>query len=97
MPIHTWMMPRHMWPCWAGHELIDKAAALKLTVPQMTALVGGLRALGANTGRAFLLKTTERWYATMVTCLNCRQGCRSSQQKYPYDPRNSCITPSISA
>ena len=44
-----------MGPCWAGHELIDKAAALKLTVPQMTALVGGLRALDANTSRAVLL------------------------------------------
>jgi catalase-peroxidase len=32
--------------------LVDKAALLSLTVPEMTALVGGLRALDANTGGA---------------------------------------------
>jgi len=32
--------------------LIDKASLLNLTVPEMTVLVGGLRALGANTGGA---------------------------------------------
>ncbi|MCB9796017.1 MAG: catalase/peroxidase HPI [Alphaproteobacteria bacterium] len=31
-------------------ELIEKAALLGLTVPEMTALVGGLRVLGANAG-----------------------------------------------
>jgi catalase-peroxidase len=30
--------------------LVDKANTLSLTVPEMTALVGGMRALGANTG-----------------------------------------------
>ena len=30
--------------------LVDKASLLNLTVPEMTALVGGMRALGANTG-----------------------------------------------
>jgi catalase-peroxidase len=32
--------------------LIDKAQLLKLTAPEMTALVGGLRVLGANTGKS---------------------------------------------
>jgi catalase-peroxidase len=32
--------------------LVDKASLLNLTVPEMTALVGGMRALGANTGGA---------------------------------------------
>ena len=32
--------------------LVDKANMLKLTVPEMTVLVGGLRALNANTGGA---------------------------------------------
>ena len=30
--------------------LVDKAALLKLSVPEMTVLVGGMRALGANSG-----------------------------------------------
>jgi catalase-peroxidase len=35
-----------------AHEeaLIDRAALLRLTAPEMTVLVGGLRVLGANTG-----------------------------------------------
>ena len=32
--------------------LVDKASLLNLTVPEMTALVGGMRAIGANTGGA---------------------------------------------
>jgi len=36
----------------AGEWLIDKANLLKLTAPEMTALLGGLRALDANTGRS---------------------------------------------
>ncbi len=34
----------------AEHMLLDKAYMLNLTAPQMTALVGGLRVLGANVG-----------------------------------------------
>jgi len=34
----------------AEHLLIDKAQQLTLTAPEMTALVGGLRVLGANYG-----------------------------------------------
>lgn len=36
----------------AGERLIDKASLLGLTAPEMTVLVGGLRALDANTGKA---------------------------------------------
>jgi len=36
----------------AEHLLVDKAQQLTLTAPEMTALVGGLRVLGANTGGA---------------------------------------------
>ncbi|MEM9170940.1 MAG: catalase/peroxidase HPI [Pseudomonadota bacterium] len=32
--------------------LVDKASMLALTVPEMTALIGGMRALGANAGEA---------------------------------------------
>ncbi|MBT8062732.1 MAG: catalase/peroxidase HPI [Gammaproteobacteria bacterium] len=35
-----------------AHMMVDKASLLTLTVPEMTALVGGLRALNANTGGA---------------------------------------------
>ncbi|MGQ9919455.1 MAG: catalase/peroxidase HPI [Bryobacteraceae bacterium] len=38
----------HMWPPAEG--LVDKASLLKLTVPEMTVLVGGMRALDANAG-----------------------------------------------
>ena len=34
----------------AYHLLVDKAFMLNLSAPQMTALVGGLRVLGANVG-----------------------------------------------
>jgi len=36
----------------AEEHLVDKAQLLKLTAPQMTALVGGLRVLGANHGKS---------------------------------------------
>jgi catalase-peroxidase len=36
----------------AEHLLVDKAFMLNLSAPQMTALVGGLRVLGANPGQA---------------------------------------------
>jgi len=38
------------WEGAAAEMLIDKAQLLTLTAPEMTVLVGGLRALGANTG-----------------------------------------------
>ncbi len=39
-------------PVAAEEMLVDKAQLLTLTAPEMTVLVGGLRALNANTGRA---------------------------------------------
>jgi catalase-peroxidase len=36
----------------AEEHLVDKAQLLKLTAPEMTVLVGGLRVLGANTGNS---------------------------------------------
>jgi catalase-peroxidase len=36
----------------AEHLLVDKAQLLKLSAPEMTALVGGLRVLGANAGQS---------------------------------------------
>ncbi|MCO1655734.1 catalase/peroxidase HPI [Pseudonocardia sp. S2-4] len=36
----------------AEHLLVDRADLLTLTVPEMTVLVGGLRVLGANSGRS---------------------------------------------
>jgi catalase-peroxidase len=38
----------HMWP--PAEALVDKASLLKLTVPEMTVLLGGMRALNANSG-----------------------------------------------
>jgi catalase-peroxidase len=37
---------------YAEHMLVDKAQLLTLSAPEMTVLVGGLRVLGANTGRS---------------------------------------------
>jgi catalase-peroxidase len=36
----------------AEEQLVDKAQLLKLTAPELTVLVGGLRVLGANTGNS---------------------------------------------
>ncbi|HEY6182302.1 MAG TPA: peroxidase family protein, partial [Terriglobales bacterium] len=36
----------------AEEQLIDKAQLLRLTAPELTVLVGGLRVLGANTGNS---------------------------------------------
>ncbi|HWZ97733.1 MAG TPA: catalase/peroxidase HPI [Candidatus Dormibacteraeota bacterium] len=44
----------------AEEQLIDKAQLLKLTAPEMTVLVGGLRVLGANTGKSKLGVFTKR-------------------------------------
>ena len=41
---NSWASPAEM--------LVDRANLLTLTVPEMTALVGGLRALNANSGQA---------------------------------------------
>ena len=44
----------------AEHLLVDKASLLTLTAPEMTVLVGGLRALGANHDRSDLGVLTSR-------------------------------------
>jgi catalase-peroxidase len=44
----------------AETHLLDKANLLALTAPEMTVLVGGLRALGANTGGSSLGVLTDR-------------------------------------
>lgn len=44
----------------AEEMLIDKAQQLTLTVPEMTVLVGGMRALGANTGGTHFGVFTDR-------------------------------------
>ncbi|KGQ20025.1 Catalase/hydroperoxidase HPI(I) [Lysobacter dokdonensis DS-58] len=44
----------------AAIALIDRAALLTLTAPEMTALVGGMRALGANTGNTKHGQFTDR-------------------------------------
>jgi catalase-peroxidase len=40
--------------------LVDRAKLLRLTVPEMTLLVGGMRALNANTGQAAYGVLTDR-------------------------------------
>jgi catalase-peroxidase len=44
----------------AAELLVDRACLLTLTAPEMTALVGGMRALNANSGRSQLGVFTER-------------------------------------
>jgi catalase-peroxidase len=44
----------------AEHLLLDKASMLKLSAPEMTALVGGLRVLGANAGQSANGVLTDR-------------------------------------
>ncbi|MEM1353345.1 MAG: catalase/peroxidase HPI [Planctomycetota bacterium] len=46
----NYLHPDHKSP--AEQLLVDKANLLNLTAPEMTVLVGGLRVLGANTGRS---------------------------------------------
>lgn len=54
----NYMSPDHKRP--AEHLLIDRAELLSLTAPEMTVLVGGLRALDANTGQSQLGVLTDR-------------------------------------
>ena len=44
----------------AEHLLVERAALLTLTAPEMTVLVGGMRALNANTGQSALGVFTSR-------------------------------------
>ncbi len=54
----NYLQKEHKWP--AEHLLVDRAHQLKLTAPEMTVLVGGLRALNANHGQSNLGVFTER-------------------------------------
>jgi catalase-peroxidase len=47
-------------PRLAEHHLVDRASLLKLTAPEMTVLVGGLRVLNANYDRSGLGVLTGR-------------------------------------
>ena len=54
----NWSQPGDKQP--AEQRLLERANLLTLTAPEMTVLVGGLRALGANTGGSALGVFTER-------------------------------------
>ena len=57
--------------------LIDKAQLLGLTAPEMTALVGGLRVLGANAGKHGVLTTrvgalTNDFFVNLLDAMGTR-------------------------
>jgi len=54
----NYLNPEHQRP--AEELLLDRAQLLTLTAPEMTVLVGGMRALNANTGQSQLGVLTER-------------------------------------
>ncbi|MEM9252169.1 MAG: catalase/peroxidase HPI [Planctomycetota bacterium] len=54
----NFLKPDHKRP--AEELLVDKACLLTLTAPEMTVLVGGMRALNANTGQSDLGVLTDR-------------------------------------
>ena len=54
----NYITPEHTTP--AENLLLDRAQLLTLTAPEMTVLVGGMRALNANTGQTKLGVFTDR-------------------------------------
>ena len=54
----NYLRPGLPWP--AERLLVDKASLLTLTAPEMTVLVGGMRAMGANSGGSDLGVLTDR-------------------------------------
>ncbi|MGA0068405.1 MAG: catalase/peroxidase HPI [Miltoncostaeaceae bacterium] len=54
----NYLRPGHPWP--AERLLVDKANLLTLTAPEMTVLVGGMRAIGANAGGSAVGVLTDR-------------------------------------
>jgi catalase-peroxidase len=54
----NYLRPGHPWP--AERLLVDKASLLTLTAPEMTVLVGGMRAMGANSDGSDLGVLTDR-------------------------------------
>ena len=72
----------------AEHLLVDRAQLLTLTAPEMTVLVGGLRALGANAGQSAHGVLTDRaGHADATTSSStCSTWARSGQ---PTDDRRT--------
>ena len=70
---------------YAANLLIDKAQLLTLTAPEMTVLIGGLRALGANYGHTqygvFTKQPETLTNGFFVTCSTWVRSGRSLQQK----------------
>ena len=79
----------------AGYErspavlLVDKADMLNLTVPEMTALIGGMRALGANAGGSRHGVLTERPGVLsndfFVNLLDLRTQWKPGAKKYEFE------------
>ncbi len=72
--------------------LVDRASLLSLTAPEMTALVGGLRVLGANTGGSSVGVLTDRVGALtndfFVNLLDMSTQWRLSDAEHVYDGRD---------
>ena len=72
--------------------LVDKASLLSLTAPEMTVLVGGMRALGANSGGSSLGVLTGRAGALtndfFVNLLDMGIEWRVSETEHVYEGRD---------
>ena len=72
--------------------LVDRASLLSLTAPEMTALVGGLRVLGANTGGSSLGVLTDRAGALtndyFVNLLDMGTEWQVSDTEHTYEGRD---------
>ena len=68
--------------------LVDRANLLTLTAPEMTVLVGGMRALNANVGQSKHGVFTRRW---MSLQRRRRSGCtRTAETVRPHSTPSSC-------
>ncbi len=88
---------RNWYPADAGTPpdelLIDRAQLLTLTIPEMTVLIGGLRAIGANFGGSKHGVFTDRPGALTTTCSStcstwASPGRRRGQEKGTYEARD---------
>ncbi len=72
--------------------LVDRASLLSLTAPEMTVLVGGLRALGANSGGSSLGVLTDRTGSLtndfFVNLLDMGTEWRVSETEHVYEGRD---------
>ncbi|WP_419922986.1 catalase/peroxidase HPI [Candidatus Poriferisodalis sp.] len=72
--------------------LVDRASLLSLTAPEMTALIGGLRVLGANTGGTSLGVLTDRAGALtndfFVNLLDMGTQWQVSESEHVYEGRD---------